>query len=981
MNRASQHQTVDDPQVDTPQKDIQQTANTLAYGDLIQHLRQRFPEERLIHDPLRTLAYGTDASFYRLIPQLVARVEQESEVQYLLKACAERGLPITFRAAGTSLSGQAVTDSVLMQLGNGWNTHEILRHGDAIRLGPGVIGAQANAWLKPLDRKIGPDPASINSCMIGGIAANNASGMCCGTAQNSYRTVEAMRIILADGTLLDTADSDSRAAFMQSHGDLLERLRLLGETTQANTPLADKIRHKYRLKNTTGYALNALVDFTDPFDILMHLLIGSEGTLGFISQITYSTVPEHRYKAAALMYFPDIATACRATVAMKSSPVSAVELLDRAALRAVEDMPGMPEDLKTLPEQATALLVDVRGADAQALHTHIETVQQALGDTPTLSPVTFTTDQSTYELYWKIRKGTFPAVGAERVIGTTVIIEDVAFPLASLAEGVTELRAIFDRYGYDEAILFGHALEGNLHFVFTQGFDDPKEVARYEALMDDVAELVAVRYGGSLKAEHGTGRNMAPYVELEWGAEGYALMKTIKHIFDPTNLLNPDVILSDNPKLHIQNLKPLPPAHDLVDRCIECGFCEAVCPSRRLTLTPRQRIVLWRELSRLESQGQDPERQQQLREAYQYQGIETCAADGLCSTRCPVGINTGDLVREIRHQQNQSLTSKGQWLADHFAGITQIARVGLKAARLGHGLLGTAGMKIAVNVVNKLSHNAVGHWSPAMPTAATPITSLQRKLPQVTDPTAPAVVYLPSCAARVMGAAKDDPDRRSLEEVIFTLLHRAGYRVIVPEAIDNLCCGMAFQSKGLFDTANQKRSDLIQALYQASEQGRWPIICDTSPCAMRLKETPIQEREDSTTATALAALTLMEPVQFVHDYLLDHLTLTPKQERIALHITCSTTRMGLADRMLNLAQRCAQDVVVPESITCCGFAGDKGFKVPELNASSLQDLKREVSGCQRGFSNSRTCEIGLTEHGGIPYQSILYLVDEVSRPT
>lgn len=938
------------------------------YTDLQAALSQVFPEERLISDELRTLAYGTDASFYRLLPKLVVRVESEQEVQLVLSECAQRGLPVTFRAAGTSLSGQAVTDSVLIQLGNGWKDYEILEQGEAIRLKPGIIGAQANKYLAPLQRKIGPDPASINACMIGGIAANNASGMCCGTAQNSYNTLKDVRVVFADGTLLDTSSSASVADFQSTHRDWLERLQQLGEKTRANSALADKIRHKYRLKNTTGYSLNALVDFSDPLDILKHLLIGSEGTLGFISEITYRTVPDYPHKAAALIYFPDMATACRATTAMKPSPVAAVELLDRAALRAVESMPGMPSDLKALPEEAAALLVDVRGSDEPHLNRNIEQVIAVLDGVTTLQPVVFTQEIKTYELYWKIRKGTFPAVGAERVIGTTVIIEDVAFPLERLAEGVAELQALFKKYQYNEAILFGHALEGNLHFVFTQGFDDSKEVERYEALMDEVAQLVAVKYGGSLKAEHGTGRNMAPYVELEWGTEAYALMKSIKQLFDPTNLLNPDVILSDNPQIHLQNLKPLPAADPLVDKCIECGFCEAVCPSRRLTLTPRQRIVIWRELQRRRQAGEDQASIDSLAEAYQYQGLDTCAADGLCSTQCPVGINTGDLVRSLRREQNLKHQKQAQWIASHFDGVTRMARGGLKLASLGRRLIGDSGMKSTLTGLRQLGATGVGHWRPGMPSAAKTLRQVESKVAAPTDPQAPAVVYWPSCATRVFGASNSQGQQEDIKAATINLLHKAGYRVLIPEQIDGLCCGMPFQSKGLFDVADQKQEELLAALYQASNQGQWPIISDTSPCNMKLAE-----------GQGESPLQLYEASEFVAEHLLPRLSIQPKKERIALHVTCSTTRRGKAEQLVALAKACAEEVVLPESVTCCGFAGDKGFQQPELNASSLQDLRQEVAGCVSGYSNSRTCELGLEEHAGIRYQSILYLLDEVSQ--
>lgn len=938
---------------------------TDTYRALVHELAEFIPSTRLLTDELSRLAQGTDASFYRLVPQLVVRVESEREVQQVLHSCARRGLPVTFRAAGTSLSGQAVTDSVLIQLGNGWNGHQLLGDGAAIRLQPGVIGARANSILAPLQRKIGPDPASINACMIGGIAANNASGMCCGTAENSYNTLLELRLIFADGTLLDTADAASVAAFRESHAELLEQLRQLGEQTRANQPLAERIRHKYRLKNTTGYGINALVDFEDPLEILKHLMIGSEGTLGFISAITYRTVPDYPDKAAALIHFPDIHTACTATTLLKETPVSAVELLDRASLRSVQHMPGMPDDLAELPEAATALLVDVRGADDGQLEQNIQYICRTLADIPVLRPLEFTRDPATYDSYWNVRKGTFPAVGANRVIGTTVIIEDVAFPLERLAEGVLDLQELLHKHGYHEAILFGHALEGNLHFVFTQSFNDPAEVARYSAFMEELAQLVAVDYGGSLKAEHGTGRNMAPYVELEWGSEAYALMKRIKQLFDPACLLNPDVLISDNPKVHVENLKPLPEANPIVDNCIECGFCEAVCPSRRLTLSPRQRIVIWRELQRRRQQGASAESIRALEQGWQYQGLDTCALDGLCSTRCPVGINTGNLVRDLRGKQNRNLQNRAQWLARRFAGISKAARLALKLASTGRSLLGDKGMAGSMALARKAGLS-VGHWRPGLPAAAPALPRQRLFGPANGSLPADTVIYWPSCMNRVLGSDRNASDQRPVYQVVLSLLEKAGYRVLIPDNIHSLCCGMPFQSKGLFDVADGKRNEVLEATRQLAGDQHLAVITDASACNLRMQECS-NER-----------LQFYEAADFIHRHALPRLEIQPSDERIALHLTCSTTMGGNSQSLLGLAKACAREVVTPASVTCCGFGGDRGFQVPELNTCALQDLRGEVQGCSAGYSNNRTCEIGLGEHSGLQYQSILYLVDRVS---
>ncbi|BAN50670.1 FAD-binding and (Fe-S)-binding domain-containing protein [Metapseudomonas resinovorans] len=918
------------------------------------------PRDRRFDDPLSTLAFGTDASFYRLIPKLVIRVESEAEIIALLKAAHAELVPVTFRAAGTSLSGQAISDSVLLVLGDNWNGRDIRDGGAQIRLQPGVIGAQANAWLAPFGRKIGPDPASINACKIGGIVANNASGMCCGTAQNSYHTLAGLRLVLADGTLLDTEDAASVADFRRSHGPLLAELAELGRRTRANTELAAKIRHKYRLKNTTGLSLNALVDFDEPLDILSHLLVGSEGTLGFIGAVTYDTVPDHPHKASALIVFPDVESCCKAVTLLKSQPVSAVELLDRRSLRSVENKPGMPEWVKGLSANACALLIESRAASQNLLHEQLGLIMASIAQFPLEQKVDFSEDPAVYNLLWKIRKDTFPAVGAVRQTGTTVIIEDVTFPVEQLAEGVNRLIQLFDKHGYDEAIIFGHALEGNLHFVFTQGFDSPEQVIRYEAFMQDVAQLVAVEFGGSLKAEHGTGRNMAPFVELEWGSDAYQLMWQIKRLLDPRGILNPDVILSEDHEIHLKHLKPLPAADEIVDKCIECGFCEPVCPSKGLTLSPRQRIVIWRDIQAKQRAGIDTT---ELERAYHYQGIDTCAATGLCAQRCPVGINTGDLVRKLRARDAHHAGS-ADWLAGHFATALKGVRLTLTVATGARRVLGAPLLEKTSGALRQLSGNRLPQWTPALPQAVAPI----HFSPQPLD-ARPRVVYLAACVSRAMGPAAGDREQVPLIDKTRMLLEKAGYQVVFPENLDNLCCGQPFASKGYAEQAENKRRELVDALLTASRGGLDPIYCDTSPCTLRL----VQDGLD-------ARLQLFDPVRFIRSHLLERLDFQPQDKPVAIHVTCSTQHLGEAQGLIDIVRRCTTEVVIPEGIHCCGFAGDKGFTTPELNAHSLRSLKDAVQYCDEGVSTSRTCEIGLTQHGGIDYHGLVYLVDRVTRP-
>jgi len=943
------------------------TAESLpgAYTAFLREIRSRLPGDRVFTDPLRTLAYGSDASFYRLIPKVVVKARNEAEVAFAAAAAGRLGIAVTFRAAGTSLSGQAVSDSVLVIAGGDWNRHEILDDGARIRLQPGVVGAQANRYLAPYGRKIGPDPASINAAMIGGIAANNASGMCCGISQNSYQTVDGMRIVLGDGTVLDTADDASRSSFCRSHGKLIAGISALAVEVRGNPVLVERIRRKYEIKNTTGYGLNAFLDFEDPIDILLHLMIGSEGTLGFISEIVYRTVAEHPCKASALMIFPDIETACTAAAILKEEPVAAAELMDRAALRSVEAKPGMPAYLKSLPPATAALLVETRAHASAELRQNIRSVLKALNALTSLRPIEFTGDAVATTRLWNIRKGLFPAVGAVRQVGTTVIIEDVAFPVTSLAAATIDLQGMMQRYGYHEAIIFGHAREGNLHFVFTQDFSNRAEIERYRAFMHDVCDMVVQRYDGSLKAEHGTGRNMAPYVEMEWGAEAYRIMQRIKDLFDPRHLLNPGVIINANPRAHIENLKPLPAANPIVDKCIECGFCEVNCPSRDLTLTPRQRIVIQREMSRLRADAADEARLRALVQGYVYQGEQTCAVDGMCALACPVAINTGDHTKMLRGADRGNAAHKlAAWTARHFDLTERLLRAGLRTADTAHRLAGARALEGISTAARRISGDRLPLWDRHVPSG---VPAPRRSATRAGG--SRRVVYFPSCISRTMGPAMGDPDRDPLHAVTVRVLARAGYAVVYPRNMTSLCCGTPYESKGFAALADRKSAELENALLAASNGGRIPVLCDTSPCLYRMRKvmTPI--------------LKLYEPSEFITTFLLDRLRFDGAGGTVALHHTCSSMKLGVEANLVAAARACGVGVVVPELVGCCGFAGDRGFHFPELNAAALKELRAAVlPDCNAGYSTSRTCEIGLSRHSGLHYKSIFYLIDRCSRP-
>lgn len=933
------------------------------YQEFIAEAAKFIPEKRIITDYLRTLAYGTDASFYRLLPKVIVQVAEESEVIRLMALATKLNLPITFRASGTSLSGQSITNSIMLSLTPDWKDYEILESGKKIRMQCGVLGGDANRYLAPLERQLAPMPASIDAATVGGIAINNAAGM---NSMDTYGVMDSARFVLLDGTVLDTGSEESREAFRVSHAGMIADVEALSKKLRSNTALSKRILRKYEVKNTTGYGLRSLIEWDDPIDIIGRLMIGSEGTLGFISEITHNTIRKYPLKASAFLVFPDIRTASIAVTRFKlnKTPVSAAEMIDYFALKAVEHMDGVPSYIQGVPEGATAILVQAEADEQEVLENHIATILAEIDDLELVVPASFTDKPSEYQAYWNVRKGIFPAVGATRPKGTTALIEDVAFPIETLADALVDLQQLMQKFGYDDGVIYGHALDGNLHFIFSQGFSSKEEVDRYERFIDEVCDVVVNKYDGSLKAEHGTGRNMAPFVQKEWGDEAYSAMLEIKRIFDPQGILNPDVMITQNPKLHISNLKPMKAVSDIVDQCIECGFCERMCPSKNLTLSPRQRIIGKRELALLEG-----ENQQAFADEYDYMAVDTCAGCGLCSTVCPVGINTGDLVRQLRHERHASREGMSEWIANNFGTVTKAAKTAFGVADMSHGLLGSKAMGAVTRTARKLSGNKIGYWSPEMPTPAPKLETEKRQPAQPTNTSGNKlkVVYLPSCASRTMGPARGAEEQTSLVDKTEALLRKAGFEVIYPQNLKEQCCGMPFKSKGMFNQAEAKAAETVDMLLEASNGGEIPVYCDTSPCTMQLKEN-LDSR-----------IKLYEPVDFIHTFMMDKLDFQPVDDKVALHITCSARRLGLDQKIVEVMNACSTNVVVPDQITCCGFAGDKGFTTPELNESALHTLADQVEGCSNGYSTSRTCEIGLSHHSGIDYQSIVYLVDQCTE--
>ena len=440
------------------------------------------------------------------------------------------------------------------------------------------------------------------------------------------------------------------------------------------------------------------------------------------------------------------------------------------------------------------------------------------------------------------------------------------------------------------------------------------------------------------------------------------MMKKIKSLFDPKGLLNPGVIINDDKEAHLKNLKTLPATNEIVDKCIECGFCEPTCPSNELTLTPRQRIVINREISRLEAIGNHKEAKE-YKDLYQYDGIETCATCSLCSSACPVKIDTGSLTKHLRAEQaSKSSKSIANFIANNFSMTLKGVRFGLHSANFIHKVLGTPSMETVTKTFRELSKNSLPKWSDVMPKGTNINLNFEQK---VSDK---KVVYFPSCINRSMGLNAVSKEEKELFDTTVEVLLKAGYQILFPEDLPNLCCGMPFSSKGFNEASNTKSSQLELALLNTSEFGEYPILCDTSPCTKKMMESFSHK------------LDVYEPIEFALKFLTEDLEFTPINDPITIHTTCSSRKMGLEDKFKTLANLCSTNVIIPADVKCCGFAGDRGFNFPELNKSALRSLKEQTAGAKMAFSTSKTCEIGLSDESGLDYNSIFYLINKVTKP-
>jgi D-lactate dehydrogenase len=909
------------------------------------------------------LKMAHDASHYLLVPESVATPRTAADVAALFRASHESGVPLTFRSGGTSLSGQGVTAGILADTRAEFRRVQVLDGGARVRVQPGATVRTVNAHLARHGRKLGPDPASEIACTIGGVVANNSSGMACGTEFNTYRTLDSLVVVLPSGTVVDSAADDADERLRHDEPELWQGLSQLRDRVRGNQESVRIVRQQFSMKNTMGYGINALLDHDRPVDILTHLLVGSEGTLAFIAEATFRTVPALPAAATGLAIFPTLQAATGALPDLVGAGLATIELMDATSLRVAQGLRESTPALSALHvEDQAAFLIEYLAQTPEEVADQQAATAGILAALDVTAPVSLTADPRERAALWSIRKGLYTSVAGARPSGTTALLEDVVVPVPALLGTCQSLLELFDRHSYKESVIFGHAKDGNIHFMLNESFEDPANLERYQRFTEDMVDVV-LGNNGSLKAEHGTGRIMAPFVRRQYGDELHDVMCRIKALFDPHGILSPGVVLSDDPTSYVRDLKQAPEVEPEVDRCVECGYCEPSCPSQHLTLTPRQRIVLRREVASARAAG-DHRLVAELEADYGYEGLDTCAVDGMCQVACPVEINTGDLVRRLRGERVGPVRD-ALWdsAARRWAPVTKGAGAALTVAG---AVPGTAAG------VTRLGRRALGHETAPLYDAGLPRGGVARR--PVVAPDAEAV-FFPACIGTMFGPGTDQP---GVSTAFLRLCERVGVSVRVPEEIASMCCGTPWKSKGLGRGYDRMTGQVLPALWAATDEGRLPVVCDASSCTEGLGT---MRRLADDPSGRWAGLRFVDAVEFAAERLLPGLTVTAPLGSLALHHTCSSTQLGTNASATVVAAAIAGEVTVPVSWGCCAFAGDRGLLHPELTASATAREAAEVTSREYDAyaSVNRTCEIGMSRATGQRYAHLLELLEQATR--
>ena len=589
----------------------------------------------------------------------------------------------------------------------------------------------------------GPDPASTDIACVGGVIANNSGGMRCGVHADSYRTLRSLTFVLANGAVIDTAEADAEERF--AAGGARARARASPSCARRCAPTRSCASGSNASSRSRTRPATACARSSTPTRRSR-----SSGGCSSARRARSASSPRRSSRRSRSDATPPPACGCSrtstppSTRCPSSSPRArrATELMVAPTLIAAAwNMPGTPERWKELEPHNAALLVELRGESPEELEGPERAAAALLSARSPLDATAFTREREHTEMLWRVREGMQGLLAAIRAPGVTMIVEDVCVPPARVGEAAKDLQRLLGAHGFLPGVA-GHASAGQPALPADAQL---RRAGRPGPLRGLHARPRRADRRGVRRLVEGRARHRAstwrPYVEREWGAKATEMMWRVKQLADPDGILAPGVVLTRDEGAHLRNLKSAPVIEAVATQCIECGFCEPVCPSRDLTTTPRQRIALRREMARQRARLARPARR--CSSEYEYDAIQTCAADGTCSLACPVGIDTGALVKQLARAP--ALRARR---AHRARARTPLRRRGARGARRAAG--GARAAKASRRAAwprcarAATSDELVPDWPQAMPAPAA------ARLP-ATSRTGAAAVYFPACVNRIFG--------------------------------------------------------------------------------------------------------------------------------------------------------------------------------------------------------------------------------------
>ena len=928
---------------------------TASVSSLVSDLVGLLGRSKVLSDyPART-AYAIDASIYRIDPQAIVLIEQETDLLKVMEFSRRHGIPLTARSGGSNLTGNAIGEGIILEFSRLNGILELNLEEKWVRVQPGKIYGELNRDLEPHGLFFAPDPSSGDVCKIGGMLGNNSAGPHTLKYGATKDNVFELRAILSDGRGLTVRPYPMNGPEFEPLIGQDNRLRDLYTLLHSNRSLIRQRRIGVS-KNSSGYNLFDMVDRLEQgFFDLTKLFIGSEGTLGFITEARLTLRDRPPRTATALVYLNRLEEVGHAVNSFLTFRPSAMELMDASSLNLIgRGRFGIPS------EAAAMLLVEF---DEEPIEEKIHKVRETARAYRLSRPVEFARSdeprgQEQQEALWRVRKAIYPTLYRYDTKKKPInFVDDVVVPAGRLPE----LIAYLDRYFKEMEIpvaIYGHIGDGNAHINPLMDMKNSDDVGRMATISKEIHSTVIHRFGGSLCGEHGDGRVRGEFLRELYGEEVYALFKQVKRIFDPDQLLSPGVKLTGAPfTTHLDTER-------LAKPCATCGKCNTVCPVYDITQEESNGARGWFHILTASD--------------YSYENasrvVEACVNCKSCYAVCPAGIDVSRYVLDKRAEHPNRLTGllfgiqAQPWLFETFlkmAGWTQP----LWDTPLGRAIL----EYFARPILRGLSPNAQLSRQIVLPRLAT--RTLRQRFASLTEEAGGdgPVAYFHGCAANYF--------RDGVGEAVIHLLQRQGTRPVIPR---QRCSGTPIETYGHRDRVREYARFNIESLLRFET-----VVTGCASCTFMLKD---YARLFSNEQDQLRAVDLAGRVMHITEYLTKAGThprnptagLPPKT--VAYHSSCHLRAAGVTKEPRELLRQISgiRFIEMRDADRCAGGAGTFIVKNYEASQRIFERKRRAIveSGADVVVTSCPACMIQLKTgmKNQIPVKHIAQLLEEGYMP-